>query len=436
MKIILFLVSLLCWNLSTAQNNIIEIPIKAQNGYGPFELGFASISTYSEDKNDPLYKTYVESKGIPKGWTNVKKGSIEINGVQFIYQNYLLGKISKNYYESSTSKLNWSPENLFLSKKELKCTIAFAYTKDITGKIKMVIDANNNHDFSDEKIFTPIAIKSFNDLSITNDTVLFEQSIIVKFESEVNNVIIEKTVPLSIIHIISDDILLYNFPQYLTTSFEGEKIAICSNRFTDISSRDPLIAIMDDNTKKVDYENYISINEFVKLKNKIYKNKGLNLNKNVLMLEQVDLPYNQLYSTQIGFKPFPFEGHDFKTKSEISLDKYKGKYLLIDFWATWCKPCIEELANLKKIYDTVDKSKFEILGIVGDSQAEALEDRIIKSSINWAQIQSDNKNKISKTYGIIGYPTTFLINPDGVIVAKNLRGKDLENRINELIKNE
>jgi hypothetical protein len=119
----------------------------------------------------------------------------------------------------------------------------------------MVIDANNNHDFSDEKIFTPIAIKSFNDLSITNDTVLFEQSIIVKFEREVNNVIIEKTVPLSIIHIISDDILLYNFPQYLTTSFEGEKIAICSNRFTDISSRDPLIAIMDDNTKKVDYEN-------------------------------------------------------------------------------------------------------------------------------------------------------------------------------------
>jgi len=193
---------------------------------------------------------------------------------------------------------------------------------------------------------------------------------------------------------------------------------------------------MDDNTKKVEYENYISMNEFVKVKNKIYKNKGLNLNKNVLMLEQVDLPYNQLYSTQIGFKPFPFEGENFKTKSKISLDKYKGKYLLIDFWATWCKPCIEELANLKKIYDKVDKSKFEILGIVGDSPAEALEERIIKSSIDWTQIQSDDNNKINKTYGIIGYPTTFLINPDGVIIAKNLRGKNVENKILELIKNE
>lgn len=431
----LFSVCLLCWTLSSAQNNIIELPITTQNGYGPFELGFAPISTYSEDKNDPLYKTYVNLKGIPKEWSDVKKGSIETNGIQSVYQDYLLGKISKEYYESSKRKLNWLPETFYLSKKELKCSIAFAYTKDISGKIKMVIDVNNNHDFSDDKIFTPTEKKDFTDLS-TNESLLVDKSIIVKYEREINNKIVEETVPLSIIHLISDDILLYNFPQYLTSSLDREKIAICSNGFMDISSRDPRIVIMDDNTKKVDYENYISMNEFVKVKNKIYKNKGLNLNKNVLMLEQVDLPYNQLYSTQIGFKPFPFEGENFKTKSKISLDKYKGKYLLIDFWATWCKPCIEELANLKKIYDKVDKSKFEILGIVGDSPAEALEERIIKSSIDWTQIQSDDNNKINKTYGIIGYPTTFLINPDGVIVAKNLKGSKLMNKINELIKKE
>ena len=363
-------------------------------------------------------------------------GGLNAYTYQFIYQNYLLGKISKDYFESSKRQLNWSPQTLYLSKKELNSSIVFAYTKDISGKIKMVIDANNNHNFSDEKIFTPLEIKSFNDLSKTNDTALFEQLIIVKSEREVNNVIIEETVPLSIIHILSDDLLLYNFPQYLTTSIEGEKIAICSNGFMDISSRNPQIVFINDSIKKVDSESYISMNEFVKVKNKIYKNKGLNLTKGVLMLEQVDVPYDQLYSTQIGFKPFPFEGQDFKTRSNISLEKYKGKYLLIDFWATWCKPCIEELANLKKIYDNVDKSKFEILGIVGGSQVTALEERIIKSSIDWTQIQADDNNKINKTYGIIGYPTTFLINPDGVIVAKNLRGKDLENRINDLIINE
>ena len=84
MKNILSLVCFLCWNLGTAQNNIIELPITTQNGYGPFEFGLAPFSTYSEDKNNPLYKTYVELKGIPKDWKDVKKGSIETNGYQFI----------------------------------------------------------------------------------------------------------------------------------------------------------------------------------------------------------------------------------------------------------------------------------------------------------------------------------------------------------------
>jgi len=234
----LFSVCLLCWTLSSAQNNIIELPITTQNGYGPFELGYSSLSTYSEDKNDTLYKTYVELKGIPKDWSNVKKGSIETNGIQYIYQNYLLGRISKDYYESSKRKLNWLPETFYLSKKELKSSIAFAYTKDISGKIKMMIDANNNHDFSDDKIFTPTEKKDFTDLS-TNESLLVEKSIIVKYEREINNKIVEETVPLSIIHLISDDILLYNFPQYLTFSLDREKIAICSNGFMDISSRDP-----------------------------------------------------------------------------------------------------------------------------------------------------------------------------------------------------
>lgn len=420
-------ICLVCWTFGLAQYKSIELPLSSHNGYGPFELGFSSISVYSDDPDDPFYLTYRELKGIPKDWKDVKKGSIETNGIQHIYQHFLAGRISTGYFEASKRKLNWSPEAFFLSEKEFKSTIAVVYTKDISGKIKMIVDANNNQDFSDDRIFSPPTIETFSGLN-NNDSLLLKNSISVNYERELNNTISKESVPLSIIHVSSDDILLYNFPRYLTTSIEDETIAICSNGFMDLSNRDPRIVAMNNDNN----QDFIATNEFIRIKNNIYINKGLNLNKNVLMLEQVDLPFDQLYSTQIGFKSLPFQGQNYLTKAEISSDDYKGKYLLIVFWATWCKPCIEELATLKKLYAKADKSRFELIGIVGESTADEVNDRIIKSEIDWPLILSDDKNKIAKRFGIIGYPTSFLVDPDGIIIEKNLRGKKLESRINEL----
>ncbi|MBN1820940.1 MAG: TlpA family protein disulfide reductase, partial [Prolixibacteraceae bacterium] len=105
-----------------------------------------------------------------------------------------------------------------------------------------------------------------------------------------------------------------------------------------------------------------------------------------------------------------------------------------DFWAVWCGPCIGELPQLKTMYDSLDKSKIEFLGVVGESPSDDLNNLIDNYSITWPQILSDDKNDIIKKYGIQGYPTSLLINPEGIIIAKNLRGKQLENKIKELIK--
>ena len=71
---------------------------------------------------------------------------------------------------------------------------------------------------------------------------------------------------------------------------------------------------------------------------------------------------------------------------------------------------------------------------MAESPLDQLKAMIKKDSITWTQIVSDDSNKIKETYGIQGYPTTYLIDPDGVIVAKNLRGKDLEEKIFSLMK--
>jgi len=88
---------------------------------------------------------------------------------------------------------------------------------------------------------------------------------------------------------------------------------------------------------------------------------------------------------------------------------------------------------LKEIYGNIDKSKFEIIGIVVDSPVETLRVMMDKFSITWPQVISDSNNQISNSYGVQSYPTTYLIDPNGIIIAKNLRGIELKNKINELI---
>ena len=392
------------------------------------------ISTDSEDRNNPWVKTFLKVSGIPNNWTNAKKGDIETNIYQTIYQNYFSGNISQEWYKSLQKSWNWLPDTFNLSKKPIKCKIAFAYGKDETGGTKMVVDANNNQDFSDDLIFDPLEI-DMNDI-LNKDSLAMKNSIMVTYERLSESKIIQEKVPLFIVHIKSPDIFMCNFPQYLTTQIDGEKIAICSDYFTNPSYNSSSIILINDsirNGKKANDENIISMNEYIKIKGNIYKNNGVKLNKNALLLERTNLPQNQLNSTQIGFKTFPFEGLNFKTKSRISSDDYKGKYLLIDFWAVWCGPCIQELPNLKTMYDKLDKSKIEIVSIAGDSPSDELEKMIVKYSISWPQILSDETNKIKEKYGISGYPTTLLINPEGIIVAKGLRGNALENKINELM---
>ena len=419
---------------SYAQKSTIELQIVVKNGIGPFNFSLGAFAPYSDEENNPWKKTYLLFTGIPNNWTDVKFGDIETNIYQTVYQNYLLGNITSERYEILQKSWNWIPDTLNLSKEFVKCKIAFAYGKDASGEIKMVVDGNNNLDLSDDDIFAPLEV-DLNDNS-NKDTLSIKNAMVVSYERLSGNKIIKEKAPLFIMHSNSANRYCCNFPQYATTRIDGEEVAICSDGFTSTSYNSSMIVLIEDsnsNGKKANSENIISMGEYIKIKGNVYKNKGVNCNKNVLVLEKTNLPQSQLYSTQVGFKPFIFEGQNFKTKSSISLNDYKGKYLLIDFWTVWCGPCIQELPNLKATYDKLDKSKIEILGIVCESPSDAVEKMIDKYSITWPQIVSDDMNKIKINYGIIGYPTTLLINPEGIIIAKDLRGETLENKIKELM---
>ncbi len=119
----------------------------------------------------------------------------------------------------------------------------------------------------------------------------------------------------------------------------------------------------------------------------------------------------------------------------ISLSSLRGKYVLIDFWASWCGPCRQENPNIVKAYAAYKDKGFDILGVSLDQQKSDWLKAIETDKLYWNQV-SDLKyweNDVAKLYGIQSIPASFLLDKEGRIIAKNLRGAELEAKLAELM---
>lgn len=122
----------------------------------------------------------------------------------------------------------------------------------------------------------------------------------------------------------------------------------------------------------------------------------------------------------------------------VSLSDYvgKNKVVLIDFWASWCGPCRAEMPNVVEAYAKYKSKGFEIVGISLDEDKEAWTQGIKDMNMTWTQI-SDLKgwqSELSAPYGIVSIPFTLLVDQDGVVIAENLRGTELDGKLEELLK--
>lgn len=141
-----------------------------------------------------------------------------------------------------------------------------------------------------------------------------------------------------------------------------------------------------------------------------------------------------LEKLQVG-KPFiDFTLPDTSGNMVTFSDHVGDGYVLLDFWAAWCSPCREENPNLVKNYQKYHDKGFEIFGVSFDKTKEAWVKAIHTDNITWPQV-SDLEgwdNKAGKKYGIRSIPANFLIGPDGKIVSKDLRGEELQNKLDEI----
>ena len=120
--------------------------------------------------------------------------------------------------------------------------------------------------------------------------------------------------------------------------------------------------------------------------------------------------------------------------TRVTLSSLRGKYVLIDFWAAWCRPCRQENPNVVRLYSEYNDKGFEILGVSLDRNKDAWVKAIENDNLTWYHV-SDLKHFSSEAadiYQINAIPATYLIDPNGVIVAKNLRGSTLEAKLKEI----
>jgi peroxiredoxin len=167
--------------------------------------------------------------------------------------------------------------------------------------------------------------------------------------------------------------------------------------------------------------------------------KGLKIKNDLDNLLAISKKNKQL---KIGKVAPNFEGSTDKG-NKVSLNDIKGKVTIIDFWAAWCAPCRRENPNVVKVYNQYHDQGLEIISISLDGSRtqknpkQAWIDAIEKDNLTWTHVSSLQyfNDPIAQLYNITSIPATYILDKDGIIVAKNLRGKALELKIKELIQN-
>ncbi|MEM1095323.1 MAG: TlpA disulfide reductase family protein [Bacteroidota bacterium] len=169
------------------------------------------------------------------------------------------------------------------------------------------------------------------------------------------------------------------------------------------------------------------IGDEITLGNASFTLTGVSLAGDELFLERSE---GSATGLRIGSVAPDFEGLALDSTTTVRLTDYRGRHVLIDFWGTWCGPCIGEIPHLRESYDNYSREQFDILAVANDN-IDSLRAFVATEDLRWTQVPQragdSTRSAVLDAFRVTGYPTTFLVDPDGVIVERGgkLRGTAL-----------
>lgn len=407
-------------------SKIIELD-KVIHGFGPSgNFGIAIGSRDLISKNSEELKGYPIMKNLPDSLTNIKEYFIILNDLQFYYQNYKQGLYSKEFFLQSVKvRKRKLSDTIHLTDKMVKNTISVVSGLTADNRIVYIVDTNNNNDYSDDEM-KPLLF----DLRKHDDIIKNSQSVDIEYFD--GNSIKKDQQLLWVNNSYESQELTFSFPQFRYGKVElgNETYLIISESF---SLNNSIYLVKDqpyfsdlDRKDMINPYQYFNANGFYIQYSPVSQN-----NDKVKLTISTNDSENKIIpvANQVGMLAPNIIGVNVLNDLKISLNEYKGKYVYVDFWSSTCPPCIIEFPHINETYNQFNSNEIQFIGVADIRAKTDLKKFVNEKDINWPTIDEAEASTITKGYNINSWPTTYLIDPTGIIIATNLRGKDLYNKL-------
>lgn len=414
---------------SQSKDNVDSIKINFEILNGNANPNATTMSSFLKWVNYPDTNNYLladpkELIGLPKQWKNVKIAVVPFDEPQYYYQLIKSRKIDSTTYLKKTERYKNTAK--YLTNTMINCYVYVIVGTNLNGQLALIVDANNNKNFNDDQ---PIQISENPEIAKNG----YQKEIAVQLANL--NGITNESLPIKFYYNAKGnniDQISYNFPVYGLAKLKlRDKNYVM--KFNSIYSMTLNFNRTQFYITRPDKLNQLPVEQekFIHLDDEVYEVIMVDIHERALYLKKAN--NTNISFPKIGFKAPAFQVTNLNNSSKITLETYKGSYLLIDFWATWCPPCLESMLEIKSAFNFLKQKNIAVLGvnIAAKEDIESAKNTISKRDFFWDQAYSD---EMTISYKVGAIPANFLIDPNGKIIATDLDLSKLKQELEKFIK--